>query len=55
MPPESNVESTLIWYRGTGQADYKYWKESLVEFLKGKFTSFIIRKEDTIIAFKIKK
>ncbi|KAF4527776.1 hypothetical protein B566_EDAN015832 [Ephemera danica] len=33
MPPESNVESTLIWYRGTDSQNYKYWTEELDRFL----------------------
>lgn len=33
MPPSDNVESTLIWYQGTDYNNYKYWTESLNEFL----------------------
>lgn len=36
MPPESNVESTLIWYRGNDEENYKYWTEELDKFLEGK-------------------
>jgi hypothetical protein len=35
MPPESNVESTLIWYRNDDQ-NYKYWTDELDKFLQGK-------------------
>ncbi|KDR20642.1 sodium/potassium-transporting ATPase subunit beta-2-like [Zootermopsis nevadensis] len=34
MPPESNVESTLIWYRGNDEENYKYWTEELDKFLE---------------------
>jgi sodium/potassium-transporting ATPase subunit beta len=36
MPPESNVESTLIWYRGNDEQNYKYWTDELDKFLEGK-------------------
>ena len=36
MPAAENVESTLIWYRGTAAEDFKHWKDSLIEFLEGK-------------------
>lgn len=36
MPPFANVESTLITYRGTDAENYKFWKDSLVDFLQGK-------------------
>ncbi|XP_067007710.1 sodium/potassium-transporting ATPase subunit beta-2 isoform X2 [Anabrus simplex] len=32
MPPEDNVESTLIWYGGS-KGDYKVWTDSLDQFL----------------------
>lgn len=34
MPPSYNVESTLIWYRGSDPENYKMWRDSLVEFLE---------------------
>lgn len=34
MPPESNVESTLIWYRGNDEHNYKYWTDELDKFLE---------------------
>ncbi|XP_046989972.1 sodium/potassium-transporting ATPase subunit beta-2 [Schistocerca americana] len=34
MPPESNVESTLIWYKGSDENNYKYWVEELDKFLE---------------------
>lgn len=34
MPSSANVESTLIWFRGTERENYKYWAESLEEFLE---------------------
>lgn len=33
-PSEDNVESTLIWYKGTKYENFKHWKEALDEFLK---------------------
>lgn len=36
MPSLDNVESTLIWFRGTERENYKYWAESLEEFLAGE-------------------
>lgn len=36
MPPESNVESTLIWYRASDEQNYKYWTNELDKFLEGK-------------------
>lgn len=36
LPPEDNVESTLIWYKGTDYENYKLWTESLTKFLAGK-------------------
>lgn len=36
MPSSDNVESTLIWFRGTERENYKYWAESLEEFLAGE-------------------
>lgn len=35
QPPLENVESTLIWYRGTDSENFKYWIDSLESFLKG--------------------
>ncbi|XP_014102717.1 sodium/potassium-transporting ATPase subunit beta-2 isoform X1 [Bactrocera oleae] len=33
LPPSDNVESTLIWYKGTQHENYKHWTDSLDEFL----------------------
>lgn len=38
MPPESNVESTLIWFKGSNPDNYKYWTEEIDRFLEGKHT-----------------
>ncbi|XP_033228654.1 sodium/potassium-transporting ATPase subunit beta-2-like [Belonocnema kinseyi] len=35
MPPESNVESTLIWYKATDQGNYGHWVKELNKFLAG--------------------
>nr|XP_023014837.1 sodium/potassium-transporting ATPase subunit beta-2-like [Leptinotarsa decemlineata] len=34
MPPESNVESTLIWYKSSDKGNVNYWQEELRKFLK---------------------
>lgn len=36
MPPESNVESTLIWYQKNNPNNSKYWVDEISSFLKGK-------------------
>lgn len=36
MPPESNVESTLIWYEKNNPKNSEYWVNELEHFLKGK-------------------
>uniref|UniRef100_A0A1A9ZFE8 Sodium/potassium-transporting ATPase subunit beta-2 n=1 Tax=Glossina pallidipes TaxID=7398 RepID=A0A1A9ZFE8_GLOPL len=33
LPPTDNVESTLIWYKGTHHDNYKQWTDALDEFL----------------------
>lgn len=38
LPPEDNVESTLIWYRGTKKVNYEVWTNALDEFLSRKFS-----------------
>lgn len=35
LPPEENVESTLIWYRGTDHENYRQWTDALDKFLAG--------------------
>lgn len=37
LPPEDNVESTLIWYRGTNKENFEVWTNALDEFLSRKF------------------
>ncbi|KAI4465669.1 sodium/potassium-dependent atpase beta subunit [Holotrichia oblita] len=34
MPPESNVESTLVWYKSNDQSNVAYWVDELNNFLK---------------------
>jgi sodium/potassium-transporting ATPase subunit beta len=36
LPPEDNVESTLIWYRGTNKENFQVWTDALDEFLSRK-------------------
>ncbi|CAH0393559.1 unnamed protein product [Bemisia tabaci] len=33
MPNESNAESSLIWFKGTDPENFKYWTDSLIQFL----------------------
>lgn len=35
MPPESNVESTLIWYQKNSPNNSKYWVDEINTFLSG--------------------
>ncbi|XP_013103485.1 sodium/potassium-transporting ATPase subunit beta-2 isoform X2 [Stomoxys calcitrans] len=34
MPPEVNVESTLVWYESSRPDNYKYWVEETARFLQ---------------------
>lgn len=36
MPPESNVESTLIWYKASDEGNFLHWTKELDAFLEGK-------------------
>lgn len=36
MPPEANVESTLVWYKATEPKNIQYWKEVLDTFVERK-------------------
>lgn len=36
MPPESNVESTLIWYKASDEGNYLHWTRELDKFLEGR-------------------
>lgn len=33
LPPEDNVESTLIWYKGSNPENFRTWTDALDEFL----------------------
>lgn len=35
MPPDSNVESTLIWYKAADKGNYAHWVKALDNFLEG--------------------
>lgn len=57
LPPDDNVESTLIWYRGSSRENYRFWKESLDAFLHSKIIIQIYHKFDInffnlILAYK---
>ncbi|XP_034135145.1 sodium/potassium-transporting ATPase subunit beta-2 isoform X1 [Drosophila guanche] len=34
MPPEANVESTLVWYESSKKDNYQYWVDETARFLK---------------------
>lgn len=36
MPPESNVESTLVWFEAANEKNTEYWIGALDEFLECK-------------------
>jgi len=36
MPPESNVESTLVWFEASKDENIEYWISAIDEFLDGK-------------------
>lgn len=35
MPPESNVESTLVWYEKNNPKNFEYWIKEIESFLEG--------------------
>lgn len=41
MPPESNVESTLVWFEAANEGNTEYWIGAVNEFLQSNFTLFI--------------
>lgn len=45
MPPESNVESTLVWFEASDSKNTDYWIGALDEFLASKFDEFLKNKE----------
>jgi Sodium / potassium ATPase beta chain len=40
MPPESNVESTLVWFEAANDKNTEYWTTALDEFLQSKIYKF---------------
>ncbi|KAJ8680596.1 hypothetical protein QAD02_016383 [Eretmocerus hayati] len=34
MPPESNVDSTLIWYKASDEGNFRHWTQALDAFLE---------------------
>ncbi|XP_034936763.1 sodium/potassium-transporting ATPase subunit beta-2 [Chelonus insularis] len=34
MPPDSNVESTLIWYKASNKGNYEHWTKAIDKFLE---------------------
>ncbi|XP_017795224.1 PREDICTED: sodium/potassium-transporting ATPase subunit beta-2-like isoform X2 [Habropoda laboriosa] len=39
MPPSSNVESTLIWYKASDEGNFLHWTRELDKFLEGNLFS----------------
>lgn len=37
MPPESNVESTLVWFTAADDKNTKYWTDEIDTFLSSKY------------------
>ena len=50
MPPESNVESTLIWYKTSDKGNYGHWVRALDNFLESKNAKWIC--EESMKALK---
>lgn len=46
MPPHENVESTLIWYKGTNYENYRTWTDALDRFLASMYRCFWSLVED---------
>lgn len=44
MPPESNVESTLVWFEAANEKNTEHWINALDEFLESEL-NFISRLE----------
>lgn len=42
MPPESNVESTLVWFEAANEKNTEHWVEALNDFTKSKKNNFSI-------------
>lgn len=40
MPPSSNVESTLIWYKASDEGNFLHWTRELDKFLEGETINF---------------
>lgn len=54
MPPESNVESTLIWYKSSDKGNIEYWQRELTKFVQSKCNKTISRvSKDTDYDLKI--
>lgn len=48
MPPDSHVESTLIWYK-MAERNYAEWTTKLDEFLKRKYFSFAFQRDFNLL------
>lgn len=41
MPPDANVESTLIWFKASDKNNYRHWTDELDKFLEGNETLYL--------------
>jgi len=55
LPPEDNVESTLIWYRGTNKENFEVWTNALDEFLLRKYIYLNLLFSKLVLLIKILK
>lgn len=46
MPPESNVESTLVWFEASNDKNTEYWIGALNEFLMSEFHTLIMENSE---------
>lgn len=54
MPPESNVESTLIWYKASDEGNYLHWTKELDKFLEGERVNLPLTRRKLISTDKIR-
>lgn len=41
MPPDENVESTLVWYKSSDKGNIAYWQRELDTFLSSALNKYI--------------
>lgn len=52
MPPDSNVESTLVWYKASDEENTRYWTNELDNFLLRKYSKKHQTNKKLILKFK---